>query len=106
MSKVHSYDCVTDILKGTPEKCLSLGSVSRQRVMNDNCTKAHTFDYFEGSEVSYALSFLAVGIFAIICIVVLRYLVEKKLTASENLRKDNTRRKRMTLSDDITLGKH
>jgi membrane protein implicated in regulation of membrane protease activity len=74
--------------------------------MNDNCTIAHTFDYFKGSEVSYALSFLAVGIFAIICIVVLRYLVERKLTASENLRKDNTRQKRMTLSEDITLGKH
>jgi hypothetical protein len=72
--------------------------------MNDSCTVAHTFDYFEGSQVSYALSFLAVGIFAIICIIVLRYLVDKKLNASEKVRKDNTKAKRMTLSDDITLG--
>ena len=31
----------------------------------ESCTKLQTFDYFEGSEVSYALSFLAVGVWTV-----------------------------------------
>ena len=99
-----SYECVTDIQRGTKEICLSLGAVTRNRVISDNCTKAHTFDYFDGSELSYALSFAAIGVFGIACIITLKLLAENRNASEERLRKKNSRLKRMSLSEDITLG--
>ena len=31
----------------------------------ENCTSPESYDYFTGSEVSFALSFLAIGLFAV-----------------------------------------
>ena len=99
-----SYECVTDISNNTTETCLSLGAVTRSRVINDNCTKCHTFDYFDGSELSYALSFVAIGVFGIACILALKILADKRNATEERIRKKNSRLKRMSLSEDITLG--
>ena len=31
----------------------------------ENCTKPETYDYFDGSEVSYALTFMFLGVFVV-----------------------------------------
>ena len=96
-----SYECVTG--NGRKELCLSLGAVTRSRVINDNCTIAHTFDYFEGSEISFALTFFGVGLFGIACVVALKCLADRRKSMDEDLRKKNSRKKRMTLNEEITL---
>ncbi|CAG2174102.1 unnamed protein product, partial [Oppiella nova] len=98
-----SSNRISNILRNTTEKCLTLGAVTRDRVLNDRCTKAHTFDYFIGNEWSYALTFFGVGMFGILCIVVLKCLTMRRESQNESLRKSNSRMKRITLSEDITL---
>lgn len=96
-----SYECETE--SGRKEWCYSLGAVTRNRVTNDNCTSAHTFDYFIGSEISYALTFFGIGLFGVACVVALIYLADRRRRMDEDMRKKNSRKKRMTLSEDITL---
>ncbi|XP_054156010.1 dual oxidase-like isoform X2 [Oppia nitens] len=103
MSRLHAYDCLTDPVLNTTERCLSLGSVSRQRVVNDGCTAAHTYDYMLGSEWSYALTFFGVGVFGLGCLLALKCMTARRTAVNERLRKSNSRMKRMSLSDDITL---
>ena len=41
----------------------SLGTLKQTDM--EECTEQKTFDYFDGSEVSYALTFLCVGLFVV-----------------------------------------
>ncbi len=56
------------------DKCWDMHP-NENRSINENdmedCTDLNTFDYFEGSEVSYALSFLALGLFCVMVVVML-----------------------------------
>ena len=41
----------------------NLGVLSQYEM--ENCTKLETYDYFDGSEVSYALTFSFIGLFVV-----------------------------------------
>lgn len=99
------YNCsIIDGTTRTQEICLSLGAVNRSRVANDECTKGHTFDYFIGSELSFIVTLAGIGLFAIGCILTLKILAERRNSLEEKARKKKSRKQRMSLSEDITLG--
>ncbi|XP_030832129.1 dual oxidase 1 isoform X2 [Strongylocentrotus purpuratus] len=60
----------------------------------ENCTKLQTFDYFEGSEVSYALSFLALGIWVVGVVAVLLILAHIRQHSIQEARKLQHRKTR------------
>ena len=45
------------------ESVCNLGVLSQYEM--ENCTKPKTYDYFDGSEVSYALTFSFIGLFIV-----------------------------------------
>ncbi|CAG2111400.1 unnamed protein product, partial [Medioppia subpectinata] len=99
----YSYDCF-NIFTNTSETCLTLGAVTRDRVLNDRCTKAHTYDYFIGNEWSYALTFTGIGLFGIFCVLALKCMTNSRQMQNDKQRQSNSRMKRMTLSEEIALG--
>lgn len=60
----------------------------------ENCTKLQTFDYFEGSEISYALSYLALGVWIVGCVAVLLILANIRQHRIQEARKLQHRKTR------------
>ncbi|XP_038077765.1 dual oxidase 2-like isoform X2 [Patiria miniata] len=64
---------------------------NENRSLNENdmeeCTQLYTFDYFEGSEISYALSYLAIGLFCLGVIGMLFICAKRRARAIEEVRK-------------------
>ncbi|XP_071953912.1 dual oxidase 2-like isoform X2 [Antedon mediterranea] len=69
----------------------------------DNCTDPYTFDYFKGSEVSFVLTFLAAGVWAIGCVVLLYVLSRNRRKMINESRKAQRRKSRKSAKETTRL---
>ncbi|KAL1420959.1 hypothetical protein MTO96_004326 [Rhipicephalus appendiculatus] len=68
------------------------------------CTRLKTFDYFSESEVSYALTFLGLALFAVGCVLLLLFLADRRRRlVAEERKKLNRRRSRSGTKDTAIL---
>ncbi|XP_014663461.1 PREDICTED: dual oxidase 2-like [Priapulus caudatus] len=67
------------------------------------CTSLQQFDFFSGSEISYALTFLAVGLFGVGCVMMLVFLAKRKERRVAEQRKMVQASLRKKKSDDSLI---
>ncbi|KAH6937563.1 hypothetical protein HPB50_001716 [Hyalomma asiaticum] len=70
----------------------------------EDCTRLKTFDYFSESEISYALTFLGLALFAVGCVLLLMFLADRRRRlVAEERKKLNRRRSRSGAKDTAIL---
>lgn len=81
----------------------SFHPISNLDGMTAECGAPQTFDYFEGSQASYALTFLFLGIFIVGCGLLLIYFAKKREEKISLQKKASNQAKRKTLGPDNIL---